>query len=163
MRQAKTVQVVPGSVPTPPAPWETGYKDTVIALPGQVTRVRAKFSTPGQFVWHCHIVEHEDNEMMRPYSIDATAGFPRTPVLDNFNRPNGKIDSGWKGEVASYAIANQAAKVLYAGTIFWNPQIFGPNQEAYFTFTKVSSVAKESSPDSEEHWRQSNRVWGEVD
>ncbi len=50
-------------------PWESGFKDTVIAYPGQVTRVRARFSRPGQFVWHCHIVEHEDNEMMRPYRI----------------------------------------------------------------------------------------------
>ena len=32
-------------------------------------RMRARFDTPGQFVWHCHIVEHEDNEMMRPYRI----------------------------------------------------------------------------------------------
>ncbi len=63
------VQVVPGSVPTPPEPWETGFKDTVTAYPGQVTRIRAQFNTPGQFVWHCHIVEHEDNEMMRPYRI----------------------------------------------------------------------------------------------
>ncbi len=54
---------------TPPEPWETGFKDTVIAYPGQVTRIRARFGTPGQFVWHCHIVEHEDNEMMRPYRI----------------------------------------------------------------------------------------------
>src|SRR6266545_4312181 len=58
----------------PPEPWESGFKDTVIAYPGQVTRVRARFSTPGQFVWHCHIVEHEDNEMMRPYRIG-----PRQP------------------------------------------------------------------------------------
>jgi FtsP/CotA-like multicopper oxidase with cupredoxin domain len=50
-------------------PWEHGFKDTVIAYPGQVTRVRARFDSPGQFVWHCHIVEHEDNEMMRPYRI----------------------------------------------------------------------------------------------
>jgi len=50
-------------------PWESGFKDTVIAYPGQVTRVRLQFNTPGQFVWHCHIVEHEDNEMMRPYRI----------------------------------------------------------------------------------------------
>ncbi len=63
------VQVVPGSVPLPPEPWETGFKDTVIAYPGQVTRIRAQFNTPGQFVWHCHIVEHEDNEMMRPFRI----------------------------------------------------------------------------------------------
>jgi spore coat protein A len=54
---------------TPPEAWESGFKDTVIAYPGQVTRVRARFITPGQFVWHCHIVEHEDNEMMRPYRI----------------------------------------------------------------------------------------------
>ncbi|MCC6862280.1 MAG: multicopper oxidase domain-containing protein [Bryobacterales bacterium] len=66
---ARQVQVVPGSVPTPPEPWETGFKDTVVAYPGEVTRVRAQFNTPGQFVWHCHIVEHEDNEMMRPYRI----------------------------------------------------------------------------------------------
>ena len=56
-------------VVTPPEPWESGFKDTVIAYPAQVTRVRAHFAKPGQFVWHCHIVEHEDNEMMRPYRI----------------------------------------------------------------------------------------------
>jgi FtsP/CotA-like multicopper oxidase with cupredoxin domain len=54
---------------TPPESWETGFKDTVTAYPGQVTRIRAQFNTPGQYVWHCHIVEHEDNEMMRPYRI----------------------------------------------------------------------------------------------
>jgi FtsP/CotA-like multicopper oxidase with cupredoxin domain len=66
---AMRVRVVPGSDPIPPEPWETGVKDTVIAYPGQVTRVKGQFNTPGQFVWHCHIVEHEDNEMMRPYRI----------------------------------------------------------------------------------------------
>ena len=55
--------------PKPPEPWERGLKDTVIAYPGEVTRIKAQFTTPGQFVWHCHIVEHEDNEMMRPYRI----------------------------------------------------------------------------------------------
>ena len=49
--------------------WETGLKDTVIAYPGEVTRVRASFPDAGLFVWHCHILEHEDNEMMRPYRI----------------------------------------------------------------------------------------------
>ena len=55
--------------PRPPEAWESGFKDTVIAYPGEVTRIRAQFKKPGQFVWHCHIVEHEDNEMMRPYRI----------------------------------------------------------------------------------------------
>jgi FtsP/CotA-like multicopper oxidase with cupredoxin domain len=64
-------------VVTPPESWETGVKDTITALPGQVTRVRAQFNYPGQFVWHCHIVEHEDNEMMRPYRIGPVqAGQP---------------------------------------------------------------------------------------
>lgn len=53
----------------PPEPWENGWKDTVIAYPGEVTRIKATFATPGQYAWHCHIVEHEDNEMMRPYRI----------------------------------------------------------------------------------------------
>jgi FtsP/CotA-like multicopper oxidase with cupredoxin domain len=53
----------------PPEPWETGPKDTVIAYPGEITRVKGTFDRPGQFVWHCHILEHEDNEMMRPYSV----------------------------------------------------------------------------------------------
>jgi len=48
---------------------ESGFKDTVIAYPGEITRVKAKFDVPGIYVWHCHIVEHEDNEMMRPYAV----------------------------------------------------------------------------------------------
>ncbi|MHB0980446.1 MAG: multicopper oxidase family protein [Thermoleophilia bacterium] len=54
---------------TAPESWESGFKDTVIAYPAQVTRIRAQFNKPGQFVWHCHILEHEDNEMMRPFRI----------------------------------------------------------------------------------------------
>jgi FtsP/CotA-like multicopper oxidase with cupredoxin domain len=52
-----------------PEPGETGFKDTVIAYPGEITRVKAKYDLAGFYVWHCHIVEHEDNEMMRPYHI----------------------------------------------------------------------------------------------
>jgi bilirubin oxidase len=52
-----------------PEAWETGTKDTVVAFPGEITRVKATFDLAGQFVWHCHILEHEDNEMMRPYSV----------------------------------------------------------------------------------------------
>ncbi len=58
--------------PRPPEAWESGFKDTVISYPGEVTRLRLRFTNPGQFVWHCHIVEHEDNEMMRPYRIGPT-------------------------------------------------------------------------------------------
>jgi spore coat protein A len=54
----------------PPAANEAGWKDTVQAHPGMVTRIIARFEGyPGRYVWHCHILEHEDNEMMRPYDV----------------------------------------------------------------------------------------------
>ncbi|HEU4598246.1 MAG TPA: multicopper oxidase domain-containing protein, partial [Solirubrobacterales bacterium] len=53
----------------PAESWEAGRKDTVLATPGEITRVKAHFDRPGLFVWHCHILEHEDNEMMRPYRV----------------------------------------------------------------------------------------------
>jgi spore coat protein A, manganese oxidase len=62
-------QVIGESSTQAPELWERGRKDTVIAYPNQITRVKALFDRPGLFVWHCHIVEHEDNEMMRPYRI----------------------------------------------------------------------------------------------
>jgi len=52
-----------------PEAWESGFKDTVIAYPEEITRVKARFDIAGLFVWHCHILEHEDNEMMRPYRV----------------------------------------------------------------------------------------------
>lgn len=55
--------------PRPPEPNEAGWKDTVQMLPGEVTRIVARFDLPGEYVWHCHILSHEDHEMMRPYFI----------------------------------------------------------------------------------------------
>ncbi|MBO1031401.1 multicopper oxidase domain-containing protein [Tessaracoccus sp. SD287] len=75
--EAMTVQLAPGSTPLLPEPWEAGAKDTVVAYPGQVTRIKVRFTSAGQYVWHCHIVEHEDNEMMRPFRVGpAQAGQP---------------------------------------------------------------------------------------
>ena len=54
-----------------PLPAELGYKDVVAAFPGEVTRIKARFDLPGRYVWHCHILEHEDNDMMRPYEVSA--------------------------------------------------------------------------------------------
>jgi bilirubin oxidase len=64
--------VAPATVDGPakgPESWEAGFKDTAIAYPGQVMRLKAKFDLPGRYVWHCHIVDHEDNEMMRPFNV----------------------------------------------------------------------------------------------
>jgi spore coat protein A len=54
----------------PPAPAEMGWKDTARADPGMVTRLIVPFQGyAGRYVWHCHILEHEDNEMMRPFEV----------------------------------------------------------------------------------------------
>jgi spore coat protein A len=74
----------------PPLPNEAGWKDTVVMKPGEVTRIAVRWAPqdtpipgvqagmnlysfdpsegPG-YVWHCHILDHEDNEMMRPYAV----------------------------------------------------------------------------------------------
>lgn len=74
----------------PPAPEESGWKDTAKAMPGEVLRIVVRWAPtyspvsaarPGRnlypfdptsgpgYVWHCHIIDHEDNEMMRPYKV----------------------------------------------------------------------------------------------
>jgi spore coat protein A len=84
-------------MPMPPNPNEAGWKDTVITYPGQVTRIAVRWAPtslpnttswenayypfdpsggfdggtvfPYGYVWHCHIIDHEDNEMMRPDAV----------------------------------------------------------------------------------------------
>jgi spore coat protein A len=57
--------------PRPPAANEAGRKDTAQLLPGEVTRIVTTFHRPGEYVWHCHILSHEDHEMMRPYRVGS--------------------------------------------------------------------------------------------
>ncbi len=52
---------------------ENAPKDMVTALPGQVTRIKATFDKPGRYVWHCHILSHEDHEMMRVLHVGPGA------------------------------------------------------------------------------------------
>ncbi len=62
-----TREIVYANRVLPPLPAESGWKDTILCPPGQVTRIIARFEgAPGKYVWHCHTLEHEDNEMMRP-------------------------------------------------------------------------------------------------
>jgi spore coat protein A, manganese oxidase len=56
--------------PIHPHPSELGWKDTVKSPPNHVTRIIVPFTQfTGQYVWHCHMLEHEDYEMMRPYRV----------------------------------------------------------------------------------------------
>jgi spore coat protein A len=56
--------------PTPPPPGDRGWKDTVQTYPETVTRVIVRFEGyVGRYVWHCHLLEHAANEMMRPFEV----------------------------------------------------------------------------------------------
>ncbi len=87
----------------PPLPQETGWKDTVIMYPGEVTRILVRWAPQDAtatgknyfpfnpngghgFVWHCHIIDHEDNEMMRPDEV-----VPLGEVLGNVDN---SVDAG---------------------------------------------------------------------
>jgi hypothetical protein len=50
--------------------YELGWEDTVVVNPGETVRIMVKYEAfTGTFVFHCHILEHEDHEMMRPFRI----------------------------------------------------------------------------------------------
>ena len=85
-------------LPVPPLPYEAGWKDTVIMYPGQVTRIVIRYAPTDKaidapdlffpfnpdgghgYVWHCHIIDHEDNEMMRPLQVQPKTAVTRTYV-----------------------------------------------------------------------------------
>jgi hypothetical protein len=51
-------------------PWEAGWKDTIDCPPGLVTTIKAKFDIAGdKYVYHCHILSHEEHDMMRPLAV----------------------------------------------------------------------------------------------
>ena len=69
-RQQQTSEVVLVGKAISPPPEELGWKDTILCPPGLITRIIIPFTgEPGRYVWHCHMLEHEDNEMMRPLLI----------------------------------------------------------------------------------------------
>jgi spore coat protein A len=106
--------------PAPANPNERGWKDTFIMYPGQVTTVIVRFTPTDAnatgknyfdfnpdgghgYVWHCHIVDHEDNEMMRPYVVSAS-----------LTAPPGRIDAPL---YAGYQTVHPYGPVMVAQTI----------------------------------------------
>jgi spore coat protein A len=56
--------------PRPPAANEAGWKDTAVVNPGETLTIIVRFDGyTGRYVYHCHMLEHEDNDMMRPYEV----------------------------------------------------------------------------------------------
>ena len=74
------------AVPQPAEYIENARKDMVTALPGQITRIKATFDKPGRYVWHCHILSHEDHEMMRVLYVGP--GTDQAVNVHPYSQPN---------------------------------------------------------------------------
>jgi len=81
------------------------------------------------------------------YILPAPAqqsGFPSASTLDNFNRANGAIGGNWSWNTSAFSVSsNQLAITSGDQMVFWNPSSFGADQEAYYTFSTVSTSADE--------------------
>jgi hypothetical protein len=137
----------------PPAPEESGWKDTVRTPAHEVTYIRIRWapqqdaagtSTPGVnqfpfdpvfgigFVWHCHLVEHEDNEMMRPMTVIPT----------------------WAPGVA-YAVGFRGNPGVARGLVDFN----GVDYSARVAHTSVAGVTPDTRPDLWERINNQNGDW----
>jgi FtsP/CotA-like multicopper oxidase with cupredoxin domain len=139
--------------PTGPTPEENGWKDTVFTPVNNVTKIRIRWAiqlpTPTTvpvgvntfpinpifgigYVWHCHLVEHEDNEMMRPLSV--------IPI--------------WKAGVA-YPTAFRGSPGVTRGVVDFN----GVNYEARVAHTSVSGQTPPTRPDLWDRVNNMNGDW----
>jgi spore coat protein A, manganese oxidase len=97
--------------PKYPAADEQGWKDTWITYPGEVTRVIANFDLPGLYVWHCHILSHEEHDMMRPFFVGEMSN--NTIVKKSVPFNNEKIAVSLQLKVMPNPFSNYVTIQLY--------------------------------------------------
>jgi spore coat protein A len=133
-------KVTPVGSPTPPPANERGWKDTTAVYPFEITRVIARFETyPGLFAYHCHVLEHEDHDMMRQFqtvaaATEACVADDDTLCLDNApddHRFKVEVDfattsaGGLSGKAHAISLADKGVR---RGGLFWffspeNPEL----------------------------------------
>ena len=135
-------------------PNEQGWKDTYIMYPGEVTTVIVRFTPTDAnatgkdyfdfnpdgghgYVWHCHIIDHEDNEMMRPYAVTANGPVPDTriaaPLYTGYNttHPDGAAAARTGAEVEAAAESSSLPEFFTLSQNYPNP--FNPTTAIRFT------------------------------
>ena len=85
---------------------ESGWKDTVVALPGEqhvgekgrvygmVTRIIMRFDLPGDYVWHSHMLSHGDNEVMRPLVVSPSPSYKGECPVECLKKTLSQADKG---------------------------------------------------------------------
>jgi hypothetical protein len=88
-----------------------------------------------------------------------------TPILDDFNRPNGNLGNNWLGEKSGYRVRDQQGRVFNGGAIYWrganaSASIYGVNQEAYVTLTRLATDTVEQNLLLKVQGSRTNPNWG---
>ncbi len=121
---------------TDPAPHERGWKDTFIVLPGQVGRVVANFDRLGRYVWHCHILSHEDHEMMRPFQvgpIPAPAPMLASDAMNIVTYPNPfQSSTQVRFELTQAQTINFAVFDMGSNLVYQNEDSYAAGKHAIF-------------------------------
>ena len=140
-----------------PKPLEQSWKDTIIAYPNMVTIIRVRFAPvdgspqysfdptagPG-YVWHCHILDHEDNEMMRPFKVVAAS--PKQPTSLTCTLSASSILKGSSIGVSGAitpSVAGVAVTLTYTGVAInvTRPVVTSSGGTFNDTFTPASSAS----------------------
>jgi len=156
--------LVPTGVTYPALPNESGYKDTVASYPGQITRIKAKFDIAGLYVWHCHIIEHEDNEMMRPLFVNGDS------LIYVSNTGSGV--SQWNLGVWSQITANDPLLMAASGSTMYGAfgtGIWAWNGTAWSQITASNPEAMSAAGtvlygdfDAGGIWKWDGTAWGQI-
>jgi len=129
--KAATVTVTPTITKTP----------TVTNTPtktGTPTSTSTVTKTPTVTITPTRTATPTNTSAVSPTPTPTVVSFPSTGILDNFNRSNGGIGSGWSGAPSGYTISSNKLDVGNGGDIYWNTNAFGASQEAYIKLTTVA-------------------------
>lgn len=126
----------------------------------QVTITVPQFAEEGTWrVYGVFVMDAASNQVLLSTAQLQAAGFPtqltvqpqfifpQTGILDNFNRANGALGANWSGSSSkeNYRIVSNQVDVREGGPVYWKPNSFGTNQEAFVKVTTVDSQAKEQN------------------
>jgi PKD repeat protein len=117
-----------------PISYSLDTKPTGMNIDGTTGRITWNPATSGNYNVAVRASNGTDPDAVQEFTVSVP-----TTLLDDFNRPNGKLGGNWGGLTGSYAIAQQQVDVgLLGGPIYWK-QSFGASQEAAMTLTKLDS------------------------
>lgn len=106
---------------------DMGPQDTVWLAPGQGIKVIATFDRPGDYVWHCHILSHEDHDMMRPIKVIGLGGDLSGRMVENGPAATGLIEIGRLDPMKQGFVAGSFTGTAGVGTLTLDGNLVMPD------------------------------------